>query len=483
MTGSALPPPAAPRLAPVPQPSLDLLFGTWWPERALSPRPRLVLAAVLTGWLAAVVAPFRAPGLGTFLVVMTVCGVVAAADGRLRTPYHLGVGVLVTLLVATVVVRDAQWVVALCLLAAAALGVATLAEGRSVAGLLVAGLAVPLAALRGLPWLGRSVTPAAPTRRWLPALRTALVTTGLLVVFGALFASADALFASWLDALLPDVTMTTTVVRGFVLTVVTGLTLGGVYVALNPPLVERLALRPGTPVRRAFEWLVPVGVVIALFAGFVAAQLTVMFGGHAYLSRTTGLTYASYVHEGFAQLTTATALTLVVVALAVRKAGRVSSRERSVLRAMLGSLCLLTLVVVVSALFRMHVYEQAYGFTRLRLLVSVFEAWLGLVVLLVVAAGVRLSGPWVPRAALLSGAAALLALAVLNPDASIARHNLDRFADTGRVDRSYLQGLSADATPVLAGSGLASPCRHAHDDWLAWNLGRTRAERLTCPRG
>ena len=48
----------------------------------------------------------------------------------------------------------------------------------------------------------------------------------------------------------------------------------------------------------------------------------------------------------------------------------------------------MTIVVVVSALYRMHLYEEAYGFTRLRLLVSVFEGWLGVVVLLVLVAGV-----------------------------------------------------------------------------------------------
>ena len=52
------------------------------------------------------------------------------------------------------------------------------------------------------------------------------------------------------------------------------------------------------------------------------------------------------------------------------------------------------------------------------------------------------------------GAAALLALAALNPDAYIARHNLDRFAETGKVDTAYLAGLSADAVPALRAGGL-----------------------------
>ena len=45
-----------------------------------------------------------------------------------------------------------------------------------------------------------------------------------------------------------------------------------------------------------------------------------MFGGHDYLQRTTGLTYAEYVHQGFGQLTVATMLTLAVVGVAARKA-------------------------------------------------------------------------------------------------------------------------------------------------------------------
>jgi hypothetical protein len=123
----------------------------------------------------------------------------------------------------------------------------------------------------------------------------------------------------------------------------------------------------------------------------------------------------------------------------------------------------------------MHVYEEAYGFTRLRLLVSVFEGWLGLVVLMVLGAGLRLRGSWVPRAVLLSGAAALLSLAALNPDGYVARHNLDRFAETGKIDATYLSGLSADAVPALQRAGCATQLPVADDDWLEWNLGRARA--------
>jgi two-component system sensor histidine kinase BaeS len=467
------------------QPLLDSVFGSVWPEDSLPARPRYVAAAMAAGLLAALVLPFRAPGIGSFLVLMTVCGVVATADGRLRSTYHLVCGGLCTLLLSSLFLLDAPWVVALCLLAAFAVGSVALTEGRSAAGVLAAGVAVPLAGLRGLPWLGRSLTVSNRSRAWAPLLRTVAVSVLLVVVFGALFASADALFARWAGALVPDLSMGSLVLRAFILLSVAGLTLAGVYVALNPPPVERLAVPEGAPVSRRFEWLVPVSLVAVVFAVFVAAQLTVMFGGHGYVRRTTGLTYADYVHQGFAQLTVVTLLTLAVVATAVRKAPRADGTDRLLLRTVLGVLCALTLVVVASALHRLHVYEQAYGFTRLRLLVSFFEGWLGLVVVLVLAAGIRLRGGWVPRAVVLTGAGALLVLAALNPDAYIAQRSLDRYQQTGQADWGYLSGLSADAAPVLAGLPSDLPlCMSIPPagDWLEWSLARARAVNLVRTR-
>jgi len=462
---------------------VDAVFGSLWPERSVPVKPRYVAAAVAVGVIAAIVVPFSEAGVGSFLVLMAVCGVVATADTKLRTPYHLGSGLLCTLLLSTLFLRDAEWIVALCVLAAFTVGSAALVEGRSFPGLLASGFAVPLAALRGLPWLGRSLTPSRGLHSWVPWARTTVISAALVVAFGLLFASADAVFATWMEALVPHIALGSLFVRGSVLLAVAGLTLAGAYVAFNPPEIARLSLPAGKPVARRFEWAVPVGLVALTFAVFVAAQLTVMFGGDAYLRRTTGLTYAEYVHQGFGQLTVTTVLTLGVVAAAIRKAPRRSVRDRMLLRIGLGLLCCLTLVVVASALYRMHVYEQAYGLTRLRLLVSFFEGWLGLVVVLVLAAGIRLSGPWLPRAALLTGAATLLALAAINPDAYIAQRNVDRFEHSGTADWDYLSGLSADAAPALA--TLPQPYRscvtttqESGDNWLEWNLGRSRAAGL-----
>jgi hypothetical protein len=256
--------------------------------------------------------------------------------------------------------------------------------------------------------------------------------------------------------------------------------LAGTYLALNPPTVDR-GEGAKRPVANRFEWLAPVLVVDAVFILFLVAQATVIFGGHEYLERTTGLTYAEYVHQGFGQLTVATALTLLVVWAATRKAPRESPADRAWIRLSLGLLCALTLVVVASALYRMHVYQDAYGFTQLRLLVDVFEGWLGALVLATMVGGVALRASWLPRFGLFSGVALLLGLAAMNPDAWIAQQNLERYESTGKVDWTYLGDLSDDALPVLAtlpqdlaecALDLDDP---RHDEWLEWNFGRSQA--------
>lgn len=482
---STLTPPAPAPQTPVAPPHDGLT--TYWPD-APRRRPVIVGAAAAAGVLAATVLPARDLGLGTSLVFAAVVGTVFAAGttraaGRRWTRLDAFDAALVALLLATLFVRDAEWITVLCLLAALALTAVNSTKAASVLALLGTAAAVPLAAVRGLPWLGRTLKPSSGVQAWLPAARTAALSAVLLLVFGALFASADALFASWVNALTPDITWNDLPGRAVLATFIAAGTLAAAFVALAPPAVDRLRLPRGTS-RNEFEWLAPVLVVDAVFLAFLVAQATAMFGGHDYLRQTTGLTYAEYVHEGFGQLTVATMLTLTVVAWAARKATPGRRRDFA-----LGALCVMTIVVVVSALYRMHLYEEAFGFTRLRLLVSVFEGWLGVVVVLVIVAGVVGARRWLVPVAVRLGAAGLLGLALVNPDLYIAQHNIARADAPVGIDWVYLGKLSTDAYPALVrlpDEQFECATRYSaalgDDDWLAWNLSRERARDLKADR-
>ena len=215
---------------------------------------------------------------------------------------------------------------------AALLLAATVTRARSFVSIPLSAMSWVLAGLRGLPLLGRTLTATSRMPLLWPVLRTVAIAAVGLVLFGGLFASGDAIFGSWAQSLVPDLRWDSIIARIFIFVFVAGVSLAGAYLALNPPRIADLDVPRGAPVSHRWEWLVPLGVVIALFAAFLVAQATAMWGGHEYLRETTGLTYAEYVHQGFGQLTTATFLTFVVVGIATRKAPQETASDRLALK-------------------------------------------------------------------------------------------------------------------------------------------------------
>ena len=253
-----------------------------------------------------------------------------------------------------------------------------------------------------------------------------LVSVALLAVFGFLLAEADAAFAEVLSVLIPSIDGSTSVQWLGSAAAAVVVTAAAAYGLLTGTTVPAPGSRLGL-VRRV-EWALPVGGLVALFAGFVAVQATVLFGGGEHVAKTAGLTYAEYARAGFWQLLVVTGLTVIVVGVAAQIAPRATVSDRVLLRTLLGLLSALTLVIVASALSRMAAYEQAYGFTRQRLLVTVVRTVAGSGLPAHPrgrdqAAG-TMGAPGRPR----RGRRALLGLAVLNPDAFIAQQNVNRFA-------------------------------------------------------
>jgi hypothetical protein len=166
---------------------------------------------------------------------------------------------------------------------------------------------------------------------------------------------------------------------------------------------------------------------------------------------------------------------------------RDAMRGAAIVRVLSGGLVALVFVVMASALQRMHLYEQAYGLTELRLYVVGVILWLGVVFVWFSATVLRGRRGLFAVGAVVAGFAATAILNVVNPDALIARTNLDR----PRVDVAYLGDLSDDAVPVLLDrlptlradlrKSLAFELLERSDrraDWRSFNLARARASKL-----
>jgi hypothetical protein len=449
---------------------------------AVSPAtPARIRVAALWSVLATAVlsALLLGDGLGLNLLIVTIPAALAAyftaqAAGRRPRPWTLVWALGAVALLAVPALRDGGLPTFLSVVAALALGALALQGCRTWPGVIFGPLGLFGALGSGVVWGWRGLRErvGGSRGRLMPVVRTVVVAVILLVVFGALFAGADEAFAGLLGDLTPDVT----VVDGpwhallFALGLVGALAVA--HTAAAPLRWDRITVRPGKA-RARLEWALPLIVLNLLFAVFIAVQLAVLAGGYDDVLRETGLTYSEYARQGFWQLLGATLLVLVVIALARRWAPRDGGGDRTLVRYVLGALCVLTLVVVASALRRMDLYVDAYGLTRLRLSVAAMEMWLGLVIVLMLAAG-AVGGRWLPRAVAASGAAAVLAFGLLSPDALVAEQNVQRYESTGKIDIHYFQELSADAVPAL--DRLPDSLRSCALQEIQWNLGKEATE-------
>ncbi|PDP85275.1 histidine kinase [Glycomyces fuscus] len=369
---------------------------------------------------------------------------------------------LAAVLLFTAVFRDAGWVLvwtltASFLFASMAFAARNPASRQGAVGVVTGSLAL----FRNLPSAPRFLTAplqGARSRRLVgPVLVTTVVTVGLLFVFGVLFAFADPVFGSYLGRVFSDLFLENTVLDPFgdlFAMAAAVLLTGSAVLAARRGHAPRPAPRPvaapsGGTSLPVWVWTIPLSALVVLFTAFLAVQAVAMFGGDEYVRSVAGVTYAEYARQGFFQLVVVSLLVLCVIAGAVRVLP--SGATRVLRNALLGALCVLTLVILASAMMRLQLYIDTFGLTRMR---ASAEAWIvwsaGVFGLLLVAGALDTLGrsaAWLPRVTAALTGVALAVFAYGNPDLRIAESQQD--LDPAVVDTWYLRGLSADAIPGL----------------------------------
>jgi hypothetical protein len=479
--GSMAYPPPAVLIGPRP----PTFFERHWPAPQTAPSAALLAGCLAVGLLAA--ATLLAPRLGLqsglLGSALAAVAVVAArrepTDGRAPSLTRTAYATLAVALAWVPAIRDAAPTVALSVLGSLALAVLAAADGRSWPAVLLSGPASAAASFRSLFWAGRRLARLSRPTGIVAWLRGGVVALVVVWVVGALLASADAAFAALVDAVTPHVDLGSLPGRAVLVVVFTAGALTLATLAASPPRWDavRLPYRAGSRV----EWVVPLVAVDVVLAAFVAVQATVMFAARPDALLGTGTTAAERAREGFGQLVAVTVITVALLAWAGRRAGTDRSSGRRLLAVLGGGLVALVLVVVASALRRMALYEQAFGWTVLRIHVAAFEVWLAVVLVLCGAAWLLRRTDLVARGVVLAAGASLLVLNLASPDALAASANVDRYAATGKVDLDYLARLSDDAVPALTGLpskdrlvvlGTRSP---DDDPWYAVSVSRLRA--------
>ena len=334
------------------------------------------------------------------------------------------------------------------------------------------------------------------TARWRRAAAVArglVIATPLVAVFGALFMSADAVFADLvLNVVRIDVEpivshlllfsvsawLATGYLRGFL----TGTELPPLRVLWRDSAL--VALTPKRPTLGITEVATALAALDLLFLVFVIVQFRYLFGGDALVQVTPDLTYAEYARRGFFELVVAVFLVVPVLLAADWLLERRSRRDDLVFRSLAGVQIGLVLAIMASAFQRLRLYHASYGLTESRFYAMVLLIWIGAMLFWLAATVLRGRRDSFAIGTLASGLATVALLFVINPDAIIARANVARMASADapvRFDVAYATSLSADAVPVLIEALPALPrdvqCPLARHMLRRWPPDRDRSIR------
>ncbi len=342
-----------------------------------------------------------------------------------------------------------------------------------------------------------------------PVVRGVVIALPIIAIFASLLSSADLVFAKRLKDVIDlfKIDNLPEYIFRLVYILVLAYALAGVFLHAAQNADEKISedkpLLP--PFLGDTEAMIVLGSVTILFLAFVVIQFQYFFGGQSNIS-IEGYSFSEYARRGFGELVAVAFFSLLLLLGLGAITRRETENQRRVFSMLGAGLVVLVLVILVSAFQRLVLYEQAYGFSRLRTYTHVFMVWLSLLLIAVVLLELLRRERSIGLTMILTALGFILSLNALNVDAFIVKQNVQREihrqAETptngsSGLDVNYFLGLSADAVPPLVSAfhssslpdsvreeiGAALTCmrldRSDESDmpWQSFHLSRYRADR------
>ena len=292
-----------------------------------------------------------------------------------------------------------------------------------------------------------------------PILRGSLLALPVLAVFTLLLTSADLVFADYVDQVFSGQffnDMWQWFWRGVIVMGAAWMVAGGFVYALSKRrtavsdkgVIEQLIEVVNGRFSLGFmETATILSLINLLFLAFVVVQFTYLFGGRINIEAN-GFTYAEYARRGFFELVAVAVLTLGLILGLNWGTRRESKLQIRRFNALSTPLVGFVLVMLIAASYRMRLYQAEFGYTELRLYVSLVMVWLGLLFVWFLWTLWRRPERFT-IGLLLTAVGFLASLNLINPDAFIVRQNAAHYETTGDLDADYLASLSDDAVPEL----------------------------------
>lgn len=194
-------------------------------------------------------------------------------------------------------------------------------------------------------------------------------------------------------------------------------------------------------------------VLNLVYAFFVIVQFKYLFSGEI-STILKNMTYSEYARRGFFEL-----VIVAIINIAIISGVRIYTKEDSKFIKIM-NLCMIAFsyVMMYSAYFRMNLYEDRYGYTHKRFFVYIIIAYL-VIIFSICAYSLIKERKNVFKTYIYIAAVFYIAIGMFNVDGFIAKKNIDRYIEVGKIDYKYVERLSVDA---LSQQKRLLKAQHAH---------------------
>lgn len=272
----------------------------------------------------------------------------------------------------------------------------------------------------------------------------------LLSVIILLLSSADMVFNYYLGNLteiFDNINIQEFIVHSILILIISFYLLGYIWGFKNEKKISTSELSISVV---KWEPITIITVLVALnilYLFFTIIQFSYLYGGDI-ITLPANLTYAEYARKGFFELAAVTFINFIIVISCQKNIKEDNIKLLKMTNFLLTVLVLFTLNMLFSANFKLNLYESSYGYTFLRVAVHLFMLLL-FILSLIVAVGI-----WYRKVPILKSIIVLTivmytVINYINIDGFVARKNIERYYETGKVDAYYLTTLSNEAVPYL----------------------------------
>ena len=274
-----------------------------------------------------------------------------------------------------------------------------------------------------------------------------IIALPILMVAAVLLVSADAVMADMMEQVFESIQVEEAGVwigRVLVFIVLTPIVFGYSRWFVDHQLAEGEAILKDTATLKVIPATVSGTILVLLnmlYVTFAYVQIRFLFFGSGLV--TPGIyDYAHYARSGFFELVTLSILNTIGI-LVINRFTKVHLFNEISLT--ITALC--TFIMMASSWYKMRIYEQAYGYTQLRLYVYIILVFM-VVFMALITLGIWKKNYKVIEWSIIIGFSYFLIISYVNVDKIIVENNVARYLEEGDLDLYHLTyELSEDAVP------------------------------------